>query len=118
MHKDIIEPPRLNTTSANNPIMEMTCTPNCTENTEKPTPASVQHIYDRLSSCYDKVSRIRRKLEFLIEGKGEFPDDNIAYPQQANPTMPVIREVGYDIEQQLILCNQLVDVLKDGGHLK
>lgn len=109
---------RLNTTNTNNTDMQEDCvrSPECIK--DEPIPASVQYIYEKLSFCYHTVFTLRQKLEFLIEGKGEFPYDETAYPLQANPAMPTIKQLSFDIEQQLALCSQLVNILRDGGHLK
>ena len=85
---------------------------------DTPIPASVQYIYKMLASCNDKICTLERKLEFIVTGKGDFPEDNGEYPLQVSPSMPTIKNIAFDIEQKINLCTQLVNVLRDGGHLK
>ena len=79
---------------------------------------SIQSVYNRLADCYHKISNIRGKLEFLVDGEGEYPSDETEHPIAGNPTMRITGEEAFNIEQQINLCNQLVDVLKDGGNRK
>lgn len=81
-------------------------------------PASVQYIYKMLASCNDKICTLERKLEFIVNGKGDFPEDEGVYPSQANPSMLTIKHIVFNIDQKINLCTQLVNVLRDGGHLK
>lgn len=79
---------------------------------------SIQSVYNRLADCYHKIATIRIKLEYLVEGEGEYPSDDTEHPLAGTPTMKLVGEEAFNTEQQINLCNQLVDVLKDGGHRK
>jgi len=79
---------------------------------------SIESVYNRLADCFHKISNIRIKLEYLVDGEGEYPSDDTEHPLVGSPTMKITGEEAFNIEQQINLCNQLVDVLKDGGHRK
>ena len=87
--------------------------------TDKATVHSLESTYNRISDCFDKISSIRIKLQYLVEGEGEYPGNTDSeHPKVADPTLKVVGEETFNIEQQINLCNQLVEVLKDGGHRK
>lgn len=79
---------------------------------------SIQSVYNRLADCYHKVSNIRIKLEYLVDGEGEYPSNETEHPVVDSPNMKLTGEEAFNVEQQINLCNQLIDVLKDGGHRK
>jgi len=61
---------------------------------------------------------MRSKLEYLLEGNGEYPPNDSDHPLVSQPSMKIVGEEALNICEQIDLCNKLVDRLKDGGNKK
>ena len=61
---------------------------------------------------------MRIKLEYLLEGNGEYPTNDTEHPLVSQPSLKIMGEEALNIHEQINLCNKLVDMLKDGGNKK